>query len=67
MKRIIKLLMGMALFVLVQTAAAQSPLSLEIRPGVDFSTRDMGGLDLGTGFGIGAVLDYRFMQQISTF
>jgi opacity protein-like surface antigen len=67
MKRIITLLMGMALFVSVQTAGAQSPLSLEIRPGVDFATQKMGGSDLGTGFGIGAVLDYRFMLHLSVY
>lgn len=67
MKTYLSLLIGLTLFFTVETANAQSPLSWEIRTGIDVATQKLGDADLNTGFGFDGVLTYRFMPHTSVF
>lgn len=67
MKTILSLLTGLALFFIVENSNAQSPLSWEIRTGIDVATQKLGDADLNTGFGFDGVLTYRFMPHTSAF
>jgi opacity protein-like surface antigen len=50
-----------------RAAQAQSPLSLEITADGAVPTQTLGGSDLGTGFGFGANLRYRFMPHLAAY
>jgi len=50
-----------------QWAVAQEHWRLEFRPGVAFPTQEMGGADLGTGFGFEGTIAYRFMPHLAGY
>ncbi|MEQ9592191.1 MAG: outer membrane beta-barrel protein [Cyclobacteriaceae bacterium] len=46
---------------------AQNKWSFEVRPGVDFATKKLGGADLKTGFGFEGTFAYRFMPHLAVY
>lgn len=46
---------------------AQNNWSIEIRPGVNFATQEIGGVDLKTGYGAEAALGYMFMPHLGAY
>ncbi|HKL18959.1 MAG TPA: porin family protein [Halalkalibaculum sp.] len=67
MKSFLYFLLGLFLLVATENASAQSPLSWEVRTGVDFATQDLGDADLNTGFGFEGTLSYSFMPHLSVY
>lgn len=55
-----------ALF-LSQSLIAQSQWSVELRPGVNVATKDLGDADLNTGFGFEGTFAYRFMPHLAGY
>lgn len=61
------LLFAAAVLVVPSVAPAQSPLSVEIGAGVAIPVQDLGNAELGTGFGFGASVRYRFQPSLSAY
>ena len=51
----------------LQTSAAQDRWSVELRPGINFATKDLGNADLKTGVGFEAAVGYRFMEHLGAY
>jgi hypothetical protein len=49
------------------TAMAQKKWSVELRPGVNFPTNDLGDVSLKTGLGIEGSLTYQFIPQLGVY
>jgi opacity protein-like surface antigen len=56
-----------ALILITTNASAQSRWSFEIRPGINFATKDPGGVKLNTGFGAEGTLNFRLMPHLSAY
>ncbi len=56
------ILMGLSL-----AAQAQNRWSIELRPGVNFATTDLGDANLKTGFGAEATIAYRFLPHLGLY
>lgn len=64
----LKLLMLFALvFLVYQTTTAQNKWSVELRPNLDFPTKDLGDADIKAGFGFEAAVGYRFMEHLGAY
>lgn len=61
------LLFAAALLLVPAAAAGQSPFSLEIGAGAAIPVQDYGNAELGTGFGFGANVRYRFQPRFSAY
>ncbi|MEO8961043.1 MAG: outer membrane beta-barrel protein [Ginsengibacter sp.] len=46
---------------------AQNKWSIELRPGVNFATKDLGDANLKTGFGIEGTINYRFIPHLGVY
>lgn len=55
------------LFLAINTSFGQSSWSVEVRPGVNFATKDLGNASLKTGFGIEGTLNYRFLSNLVAY
>lgn len=49
------------------SANAQQRWSIELRPGVNFATEDLGPVELNTGFGVEATLAYKIMPHMAVY
>ncbi|HEX8041613.1 MAG TPA: opacity protein [Chryseosolibacter sp.] len=62
---------GIAVFALAgvtpQLAFAQGRISVELRPGVNFATRNLGDADLKTGFGVEGIFAYQFLRHFGIY
>lgn len=47
--------------------SAQDKWSVELRPGVNFATKDLGDADLKTGLGAEFAVGYRFMEHLGVY
>jgi opacity protein-like surface antigen len=56
-----------ALLMIAHTTFAQRKWSFELRPGVNFATKDLGDASLKTGFGIEGSIAYQFMPQLGAY
>jgi opacity protein-like surface antigen len=56
-----------ALLMIAHTTVAQKKWSFEIRPGVNFATKDLGDANLKTGFGIEGSFAYQFMPHLGAY
>jgi hypothetical protein len=66
--KVFKLPMFITLFlVFFQSIIAQERWSAELRPNLDFPTKDLGDADLNTGFGFEAAVGYRFMEHLGAY
>lgn len=48
-------------------AMSQQRWSIELRPGVNFATEDLGPVELNTGFGVEATLAYKVMPHMAVY
>jgi hypothetical protein len=60
-------LFAVALLLVPSAAAGQSPFSVELGAGVAIPVQDYGNAELGTGFGFGANVRYRFQPRLSAY
>lgn len=51
----------------MQMVTAQEKWSVELRPNVDFPTKDFGEANLNTGFGFEVAVGYRFMEHLGAY
>jgi opacity protein-like surface antigen len=56
------------MFIVVSlTTVAQKKWAFEIKPGINFPTKDLGDAKLKTGYGFEGVFSYKFMPQLSAY
>lgn len=63
----LSILTGAILLVASQTAGAQKKWSFELKPGVNFPTKDLGDANLKTGFGLEGAFAYEFMPHLAAY
>jgi hypothetical protein len=51
----------------LSSLSAQNQWSVELRPGVNFATQDLGDAELKTGYGFEAALGYQFMPHLGAY
>ena len=61
------LLFAVSLLLAPSAAEGQSPFSLELGAGVAVPVQDFGNAELGTGFGFGANVRYRFQPHLAAY
>ena len=61
------LLLSLTFLVFSNAAFAQNKWSIEVRPGVNFATKDLGNANLKTGFGFEGTINYRFIPHLSAY
>lgn len=52
---------------IVNSAQAQKKWSFDVRPGVNFPTKDLGNADLKTGFGLEGTFTYRILPSLGAY
>lgn len=67
MRRVMTIATAMALLAGLNVAGAQSRWSVEASGGAAFATSELGGTDLGTGFGFEVNGRYRFMPHLALY
>ena len=60
-------IIGVILLFFTTNSFAQDKWSAELRPGINFSTSDLGDAELKTGFGGEVALGYRFMPHLDAY
>ena len=62
-------LTAVTVFIIISTnySLAQDKWSLELRPGVNYATKDILDADLGLGFGAELTIAYRFMPHLAAY
>ncbi len=55
------------LFLIGEMGNAQDKWSVEVRPNLDFPTKDLGNADLKTGFGFEVAVGYKFMEHLGAY
>lgn len=60
-------LMLIVIVLVAVTAKAQKKWSFDIRPGVNFATKELGNTDLKTGFGFEGNLSYRMLPYLGAY
>lgn len=58
---------GILILLLANTGFAQDKWSAELRPNINFATKDLGDAELKTGFGFEASVGYRFMEHLGAY
>ena len=66
-RNILAAVIGLILILSSQSADAQKKWSFELKPGVNFPTKDLHDAKLKTGFGFEGVLAYRFMPHLAAY
>lgn len=61
------MLLATAILSVSQIISAQGRWSIEVRPGVNFSTSKLGNANLDTGFGLEASFAYRFIPHLAVY
>ncbi|MEO9870611.1 outer membrane beta-barrel protein [Ekhidna sp.] len=59
--------LSLIVYFISHTSLAQDVWSVEVRPGVNVATKDLGDADLNTGFGFEGTFSYRFMPHLSAY
>jgi hypothetical protein len=67
MKKLLLTTAVLTMFVLFNQSIAQDKWSLELRPGVDYATKDIADADLELGFGAELTIAYRFMPHLAAY
>jgi hypothetical protein len=67
MKKLLLTTAVLTMFVLFNQSIAQDKWSLELRPGVDYATKDIADADLELGFGAELSIAYRFMPHLAAY
>jgi Outer membrane protein beta-barrel domain len=62
-----KLVLSSMFFLLSFTTIAQNKWAFEIKPGINFPTKDLGDATLETGYGFEGVVSYKFMPHIAAY
>ncbi len=60
-------LVSMILVMLSSTLFAQNKWSAELRPNIDFPTKDIGDIEPKTGFGFEVAVSYNFMEHLGAY
>ncbi len=58
---------GLFFLLLANTTFAQDKWSAELRPNINFATKDLDNAELKTGFGFEAAIGYRFMPHLGAY
>lgn len=58
---------GIFILLLTNTGFAQDKWSAELRPNINFATKDLGDAELKIGFGFEAAIGYRFMPHLGAY
>lgn len=67
MKKLLITTAVLVVFLINTQSIAQNKWSLELRPGVDYATKDISGADLGIGYGAELTIAYRFMPHLAAY
>jgi outer membrane protein W len=67
MKKLFLAAFILAIFLLSNHSVAQDKWILELRPGVNYATKDISDADLGVGFGSELTIAYRFMPHLAAY
>jgi Outer membrane protein beta-barrel domain len=63
----LQIILAIALITASFNAVAQKKISFEIRPGVNFTTTNLGNASLKTGFGFEGAFAYKFMPHLAAY
>jgi Outer membrane protein beta-barrel domain len=63
----LQIILGIALITASFNAVAQKKISFEIRPGINFATKNLGDASLKTGFGFEGAFAYKFMPHLAAY
>jgi len=66
-KPIVTMVLATAILCISQIGMAQDRWSFELRPGVNFATKQLGEANLNTGYGIEGTFAYKFMPHLSVY
>jgi Outer membrane protein beta-barrel domain len=66
-KKYLQVILGIVLITASFNAIAQKKFSFEIRPGINFATKDLGDASLKTGFGFEGAFAYKFMPHLAAY
>lgn len=66
-RRALVMLVTFLMVFVSHTTQAQERWSFEFRPGVNFATKEMGEVNLNTGFGAEGTFAYRFIPHLSVY
>ena len=64
---ILSILIGAILLIVSECAIAQEKWSFELKPGVNFATKNLGDANLKTGVGFEGTFAYRFMPHLAAY
>lgn len=64
---IMAVIIGAILVISSQSAEAQKRWSFELRPGLNFATKDLSDANLKTGFGFEGAFAYKFMPHLAAY
>lgn len=67
MKKLLLTAVAITIFILFNYSYAQDKWSLELRPGINYATKDISDADLGLGFGGELTVAYRFMPHLAAY
>lgn len=67
MKKLLLTAVALTMFMVFNQSHAQDRWNLELRPGVNYATRDISDADLGLGFGGELTIAYRFMPHLAAY
>lgn len=67
MKKLLLTAVALTMFMVFNQFHAQDKWGLELRPGVNYATKDISDADLGLGFGGELTIGYRFMPHLAAY
>ena len=67
MKKLLLTAVTVAVMFVTNQSIAQDKWSLELRPGINYATKDISDADLGLGFGAELTIAYRFMPHLAAY
>jgi opacity protein-like surface antigen len=67
MKKLLLAAVTFAIILLSNHSIAQDKWNLELRPGLNYATKDISDADLGVGFGSELTIAYRFMPHLAAY
>lgn len=67
MKKLFLTAVALTMFIVFTQSYAQDKWSLELRPGINYATKDISDADLGLGFGGELTIAYRIMPHLAAY
>ena len=67
MKKLLLTAVTVAVMFVTNQSIAQDKWSLELRPGINYATKDISDADLGLGFGAELTISYSFMPHLAVY